>query len=245
MDLSTRQGRREQGGLIQKAVERAGLSVEELANRIGCSRALIYQYLSGTTLAQPDRLQRIAAVTNVPLAYFYGSEGAAEQKRQRKAGAGDESKGSISDRIAQLDRLAQAEESPTDWAALAATSEELITLAGQAFDTGTEAGALFRLGKARIHMGEFSRAVDSLTRAASLFATLKDVRGEAGARQALGNALLATGRSAEAREQFTLAANSSHWRARWSGTVSLAAVDEQLGDYRAAMAHCDDAAAIL
>src|SRR5438445_5056206 len=71
MDLSTRQGRREQGQLIQKAVERAGLSVEELANRIGCSRALIYQYLSGSTLAQPDRLQQIAALCEVPLSYFY------------------------------------------------------------------------------------------------------------------------------------------------------------------------------
>src|SRR5438045_8819566 len=72
MDLSNRQGRREQGQRIQTAVERAGLSVEELANRIGCSRALIYQYLSGTTLAQPDRLQLIARETSVPLAYFFG-----------------------------------------------------------------------------------------------------------------------------------------------------------------------------
>src|SRR5690348_9906457 len=71
MDLSTRQGRREQGQRIQAAVERTGLSIEELAGRIGCSRALIYQYLSGTTLAQPDRLQQIAAECGVSLAYFY------------------------------------------------------------------------------------------------------------------------------------------------------------------------------
>src|SRR5438128_7503385 len=71
MDLSNRQGRREQGQRIQTAVERAGRSIEELANRIGCSRALIYQYLSGSTLAQPDRLQQIAALCGVPLAYFY------------------------------------------------------------------------------------------------------------------------------------------------------------------------------
>src|SRR5512132_2335840 len=77
MDLSTKPGRREQGQRIQRAVERAGLSVEELANRIGCSRALIYQYLSGTTLAQPDRLQLIAAETGVPLAYFFGEGEAA------------------------------------------------------------------------------------------------------------------------------------------------------------------------
>src|ERR1051325_756280 len=72
MDLSTKQGRREQGQRIQRAVERAGLSIEELANRIGCSRALIYQYLSGSTLPQPDRLQQIANESSVPLIYFYG-----------------------------------------------------------------------------------------------------------------------------------------------------------------------------
>ena len=71
MDLSTRQGRREQGQRIQQAVERAGISIEELAGRIGCSRALIYQYLSGSTLAQPDRLQQIAVQCGVPLTYFY------------------------------------------------------------------------------------------------------------------------------------------------------------------------------
>src|SRR5437016_13764878 len=101
MDLSTRQGRREQGQLIQKAVGRAGLSVEELANRIGCSRALIYQYLSGTTLAQPDRLQRIASVTNVPLAYFYGSEIPEEGKRTRKTSSSDDSRGKLAERMKQ------------------------------------------------------------------------------------------------------------------------------------------------
>ena len=71
MDLSNKLGRREQGQRIQRAVERAGLSIEELAGRIGCSRALIYQYLAGSTLSQPDRLQQIAAECGVPLTYFY------------------------------------------------------------------------------------------------------------------------------------------------------------------------------
>src|SRR2546422_1662689 len=110
MDLSTREGRREQGLLIQKAIERANLSAEELANRIGCSRALIYQYLSGTTLAQPDRLQRIASVTNVPLAYFYGSEVPDEGKRGRKSAASEDSKAKLPDRIKQIEDLAQAQE---------------------------------------------------------------------------------------------------------------------------------------
>src|SRR5438034_11085460 len=89
MDLSTRQGRREQGLLIQKAVERANLSAEELANRVGCSRALIYQYLSGTTLAQPDRLQQIASVTGVPLVFFFGAEPSEAKVRKKGAAAQD------------------------------------------------------------------------------------------------------------------------------------------------------------
>src|ERR1035438_5688519 len=74
MDLSSKEGRREQGLRIQRTVERAGLSIEELAGRIGCSRALIYQYLAGSTLAQPDRLQQIAAECDVDLSYFYQDE---------------------------------------------------------------------------------------------------------------------------------------------------------------------------
>src|SRR5579871_1118467 len=114
MDLTTRQGRREQGQLIQKAVERAGLSVEELANRIGCSRALIYQYLSGTTLAQPDRLQQIAAVVSVPLPYFFGAS-LDDARRPRRAGDGSDAQARIHERILQLEELAAAEESPPQW----------------------------------------------------------------------------------------------------------------------------------
>src|SRR5438270_11160068 len=107
MDLSTRQGRREQGQRIQAAVERAGLSVEELAHRMGCSRALIYQYLSGTTLAQPDRLQQIAAETAVPLAYFYGA-GMDEGKRGRR-GDGADPHARFAERVLQLEELALAQ----------------------------------------------------------------------------------------------------------------------------------------
>src|SRR5258706_1758074 len=117
MDLSTREGRRDQGLLIQKAIERANLSAEELANRVGCSRALIYQYLSGTTLAQPDRLQQIASVTGVPLVYFFGSE-PAESKRGKKGTPAGDDRTRLTDRLAQLEALAAAQESPADWDAL-------------------------------------------------------------------------------------------------------------------------------
>jgi len=245
MDLSTREGRREQGQLIQKAVEKAGLSVEELANRIGCSRALIYQYLSGTTLAQPDKLQQIAAETGVELAYFYGAAPAEEVRRSRRAIGREDPQAQVVERIQQMEELARAQEGPPDWGGLTSTCERIISLAAQIGDENTEARALLRMGKARLHMGEFNRAADNLARAAALFEALQDQVHAVDARQALGNALLSTGRITEAREQFEQVARSERWEARWSGTVSLAAVYEQLGDYRKAMECCDEAAAIV
>src|SRR5438552_4979497 len=173
MDLTTRQGRREQGQLIQGALERAGLSVEELATRIGCSRALIYQHLSGTTLAQPDRLQRIASETGVSLAYFYGAT--EEGRDERRLADIDKPQPRFIERMRQLEELAQAQETPPDWSRLASTCERIISLASQIEDEATEARAWLRLGKARIHVGDFHRATDALRRAASAF----KARGEA------------------------------------------------------------------
>jgi tetratricopeptide (TPR) repeat protein len=246
MDLSTRQGRREQGQLIQKSVERAGLSVEDLANRIGCSRALIYQYLSGTTLAQPDRLQQIAQVTGVPLVFFFGAaESDAPKRGGRKGAEREDPQARITERIGQWEELARALEGPPDWSALATTCERIVSLASQIEDEPAEARALLRLGKASVRRGEFSRAVESLVRAADLFSRIRDAQGETETRQALGNAYLATGRIQEARQQFEHVAASERWQEKWMGAVSLAAVFEQLGDYRQAMQWCDDAAAIL
>ena len=166
MDLSTRQGRREQGQRIQQAVERAGLSIEELAGRVGCSRALIYQYLSGSTLAQPDRLQQIANQCGVPLTFFYSdtpdSEPATAQiplywlsrlpastpqttessmiaaSETSPAGvsaptppAPQEVTARLSDSLRALQELAQAQEGPPDYRALASTCERILSLAAQ------------------------------------------------------------------------------------------------------------------
>ncbi|HET6383512.1 MAG TPA: helix-turn-helix domain-containing protein [Armatimonadota bacterium] len=71
MDLTVRAGRREQGLRIQKAAEESGISLEDLAREIGCSRALIYQYVSGGVLAHPGKLQKIGRRTGHSLAFFY------------------------------------------------------------------------------------------------------------------------------------------------------------------------------
>ena len=131
MDLSTRQGRREQGLRIQSAVERANLAIEELATRIGCSRALIYQYLSGSTLAQPDRLQQIARECGVTLAYFYTEEPletpeATVSPASLPTAPPQEVKTRLQENLHLLQELADAQETPPDYRALANTCERKI-----------------------------------------------------------------------------------------------------------------------
>ena len=137
MDLSNRQGRREQGQRIQTAVERAGLSIEELANRLGCSRALIYQYLSGSTLAQPDRLQQIAAHCGVPLAYFYSdtddplAAGAAPERGGPAAISPVDVTQRLTDSLRSLQELGDYQAGPPDYRALASTCERILSIAAQ------------------------------------------------------------------------------------------------------------------
>lgn len=256
MDLSTKQGRREQGQRIQRAVERAGLSVEELAGRIGCSRALIYQYLSGTTLAQPDRLQQIATECGVTLTYFYGDDAEIATAASGTAGragavsaprmpAPQEVTARLTDSLRALQELADAQETPPDYRALASTCERIVSLATQLGDRSAAARAQQRLGNALVNIADYPRAADALTRAVAFAIEGGDVESETLARQSLGKALLAMGRVQEAREQFAHIAEGPVLKGRWRGTLSLGAIHTIHGEYQQAMQRFDEAAAIL
>jgi transcriptional regulator with XRE-family HTH domain len=173
MDLGTKQGRREQGLRVQRAVEQAGLSIEELAGRIGCSRALIYQYLSGSTLAQPDRLQQIASECGVALTYFYqegeplpGDSSAPSGKKAETPAPPAAVPQDVSARLHQslrsLNELADAQEGPPDYRALAATCERVFFLAGQLGDRAMQARTQFRLGNACLRTADYARAAEAL-----------------------------------------------------------------------------------
>jgi tetratricopeptide (TPR) repeat protein len=252
MDLRTRQGRRDQGQRIQRAVERAGLSIEELAGRIGCSRALIYQYLSGTTLAQPDRLQQIAVECGVPLSYFYVEDideeqgsGSAPRPAAPVAPPPQEVTARLTDGLRTLQELADAQESPPDYRALAATCERVLSLAAQLGDRVTQTRAQERLGNALVVTGDNLRAADALSRAVALAVETGDQQTETIARQSLGKALWSLGRVPEAREQFERTANGPVYGGRWRGLLSLGSIHEQYGEYQEAMQRFDEAATIL
>lgn len=259
MDLSTKQGRREQGQRIQRAVERAGLSIEELAGRIGCSRALIYQYLSGTTLAQPDRLQQIAAECGVTLTDFYSTSEEFTPAPRRAAPAivspvpsslpvalpSQEVAVRLNESLRSLQELAGAQEGPPDYRALASTCERILSLASQVGDNAVQASALLRLGNALLSIADFPRAAEALARAVAFAREIGASGTETSARQSLGQALYQLGRTEEAGVQFASIAAGADFQGRWQGTLSLGSIHEQRGEYQQAMQRFDDAANIL
>lgn len=230
LDFTTREGRREQGKLIQQVAEEAGLSLEVLAREIGCSRALIYQYVSGATLAQPDRIQQIAERTGRPLAYFYGGDAAPDH---------------LQDRIAGLQILLTAQTSPADLAGAISTCEQLVALTRQSGDGRAEALIRLRFAGILLHAGDAGRALTALEQVQPLLRQLNMAAQWLAAEQSRGHALLDLGRTDEAEICFMQVAEGGVWQARWQGLVSLAAVAEMRGDYHGALAHLDGAARLL
>ncbi len=253
LDLTTIEGRKKQGELILRAIKEAGLSVEQVAKEIGCSRALLYQYIAGTTLAQPDKLTLIARRTGKPLAFFYGADFAQPEtiqserellQRERselERQLVEERQRNLKQQIDNLFALADAQSSPPDWKASASTYEQIVPLARSMGDERAEAEALFRLGNLRLLMGDFDGAFSSLRQAQGLFEKLGKKAYALACRQSIGRVLLLMGHPEDAKAQFEMVAKSENWHNRWEGEVALAAVSEWVGDFKSAMGHLDDA----
>jgi len=224
-----------------------------VAKEIGCSRALLYQYIAGTTLAQPDKLTLIARRTGKPLAFFYGADltqpEAVEAERedlrrerieleQRQA---EERVRQLRERLDNLFALADAQTLPPDLKAAASTCEQIIPIARTLGDEDAGAKALFKLGNLRLLMGDLDGALSALRQAQGLFERQNNLPYALACRQSIGRALLLMGRPEEARQQFELVAKSENWHNRWEATVALAAVAEWVGEFRSAMEYLDAA----
>lgn len=253
LDLTTAEGRKKQGELILQAIKEAGLSVEQVAKDIGCSRALLYQYIAGTTLAQPDKLTLIARRTGKPLTFFYGADLAEPEavqaereaiQRERAAWErlqAEERERRLQERLDTLLKLMAAQQSSPDWKAATSTCEQILPMARELGDVRVEALALFHMGNLKLLMSDLDGALSALRQAQGLFERLKETPYALACRQSIGRALLLMGKPDEAREQFAIPAQSEHWHNRWEGIVALAAVAEWTGDFQTAMAHLDSA----
>ncbi len=257
MDLSTREGRRQQGKLIQAAARDAGLSAEDLASIAECSRALIYQYYSGATLVQTDRLQRIARAVGRSMAFFFGEDGVplaepvpapsgpptaadeapalAPAHPAEEAPREDLPLPNLERALADLEDLARAQEGPPDPQGLVRTAERILALARVSGRQRTEAEACFRLGNAYGALGRHGEAAQALRQAIEIARQIELGPLRTQATHSLGAALLSVGACDEARGIFERQSDSPVWAARWRALVARAALAEQECDLDAAL----------
>lgn len=254
MDLSTREGRRAQGKLIQAAAKEAGYRAEDIARIAECSRALVYQYYSGATLAQTDRLQKIAIAVGKPMAYFFGETGVVVTEEEPPpfpaiVGTGwgrdvrtprrqpryampreDIPPPHVDAALSDLSELAKAQTSGPDPEGLLRTAERIIALARLSGRLRDEADAHLDAGNVRLQRREASLAIPHLRRARELYERLEDDVWYLQATQSIGSALAAMGEFDEAHAEFERVASSDCWRVRWRGQIGLASLYEQAGD---------------
>jgi tetratricopeptide (TPR) repeat protein len=251
MDLSTQQGRRQQGSLIKQAAREAHITAEELAQRIGCSRSLIYQYLSGVSLIQTDRLQQIAKEVGKPIEWFFheggvpfGTEVPAStaaldlerNKLQEEQARLSEERAAFEERRereyeAQLYALIEAGSSPPDWRKVADYCQQLTSILERNDRTQELAELLLKQGNALLQLQEWGAARERLERAGSLFRQLELSDRALSCLQSLGHANVMLGRVEEALEQFRQVEAGEDWWNRWQGALSAGAALELLGNY--------------
>lgn len=269
MDLRTDCGRRELGRRIQAAIAAAGYSsVSAFAEKMGCSRALVYQYVNGDVLAQLDRLCEIAELTNRPLDWFLAvdpdgcsgeirllrdrlDEALARCERLEAALAEErgarlrESEGARRALLDALLELCRAQRSARDAHGLARTAARCADLAQALGDESALMAARLHAGHAAFHLGERDAAGEALEEALEIARRVGDTRAELSARQELVRVWQASGRVAAAREQARALAENERWWPRWAGLVALAALTEQSGDLDGAEQLLAEAAAII
>ncbi|MGD9495165.1 MAG: hypothetical protein AB7Y46_02525 [Armatimonadota bacterium] len=254
MDLRTEAGRRELGRRIQAAVAEAGYdSLPAFATRLGCSRALIYQYVNGDVLVQLDRLSQIAELVDRPLDWFLAPdpngcagemrrlqerleashaecerlEHALAAERGARLAEGEEGRRAL---LGALAELCRAQRRAGDAHGLVQTAARCADLARALGDEAALVAAHLQAGHGAWHLGQREAAEEALEEALARAQAVGDRRAELSARQELVRVWQASGRVEAAREQARALAASESWWPRWAGTVALAALAEQAGE---------------
>lgn len=269
MNLRDESGRKELGRRIQTAIAQAGYSsLPAFAEALGWSRALIYQYISGSVLVQLDRLSEIAELTGRSLDWFItedpgGASGEVKRLEKRvseltarceklEAALGEERGGRIRDAEAArrtlleaLQELCLAQRQAGDMPGLMRSAARCEDVARAVADTGALMIAHLQTGHAALAIGRRDRAEEALRAALNLADFHRHERGTISARQELIRLMQAAGRLDEAREQADELATSVRWWPRWAARVALAAIDEQAGALKSAEQHLDAAAQVI
>jgi len=269
MNLRTPEGREALGKRIQSAVAKTGHgSLTEFARELGCSRALIYQYVNGDVLVQLDRLQAIGELTGKPLEWFFATDtGAAaaevaelERRLSECETRREELQGALS--LERGARLKESEQHRTSALALlrelclahqrAGSSSDVLevgprwlALAQEADNERACMDARLQMGHAWFQSGQLDQAKTALGQALEAARRLGEARAEQSIRQELVRCLQVCGRIDEARAHALELAALDAWWPRWSARLTLAALAEQTGDLEEAERLLEEAEAVI
>ena len=269
MDLQNADGRKELGKRIQSAIAEAGYpSLPLFAKELGCSRALIYQYVNGDVLVQLSRLEHIAKLTRKPLEWFFVSaslpdpdrhaaleqrlEQADQEAEELRAHLGREMSARAQERANHraslagvLRELCLARRNLGDAAGVLEIAPRWLEVAEDIGDQRAVIDANLQMGHAWLLRGELPRARSCVEEGLASARQLGDARAEDSARQELVRVLQASGQVAEAREHARELAHANRWWPRWSALATLAALSEQTGDLETAQEYLDQADEVI
>lgn len=212
---------REIGERIRLAAAQVGLSVRELGQRIGVSRPTIYAYIAGRLAASPQRLQKIAEVTGKPIEFFVGAARDTQVLAQP-----------ITEMVEAL--LSQPDR----------TRACMLALEGAAaFDAeGSFASAAaleHQAGNVLVLEGDYLEAISHLTSARNSYLKAGLSEEAAACSQSLGYAYINVGKIERAEACFDEALRELPPERRWIGEVSMAALDERVGNFAGAETRLD------
>lgn len=255
MDLSSREGRRKQGNRIKLAAREVGVTLDELALLIGCSRALIFQYASGASLAQSDRLQLIAKEVKKPLYWFFLEEDESQslipnsdsssnidetsrlqlERTQFNAEKSRFEQRRTAEAISRLESLLAVASTAPDPRKLADFCQQISVLLNLDEDAEKLASIFLKQGNCLIQLQEWGAAKEKLEQASSIYRQLEKPVFARDCCQSLGHVSLMQGRVEEALKQFEYVASGEDWTNRWQGKLSQGAAYEVLGEYASAI----------
>lgn len=238
------------GERIKLAAVSAGLNLKDLAEQVGTSPGLIYQYVRGITNVPPEILQAIAAATRVSLDFFDPDK----DTRTTLSLAAEDEEGALAAphpaRVAtdlrHLQQLAEALDTPRrDIPALISTLHEMLALTRVLDNRVQEAYVLWRLGKVYNETGEYEQARRNLLQARDLFAEAEMEEYRINTVLDLARTVGESGAIDAAIEHYREVANAGHRDLRWRALINIGALYHRQRQYEEAVKTFSEAARAL
>lgn len=245
-NLNTPEKRARVGERIKLAATSAGITLKELAEQVGLSASLIYQYVRGITSIPQDVLERIATVCRVNTNFFDPDKDArstlalpAEADSEDEHGTSVLEAGGrprIQAELRHLHQILQVQTAPRKGrAAYFSTLDQMLSLARAISDRRQEAWVIWQMGRAHFDGSDLSEARRLLTQARDMFAAegLEEYRFHV--TQDLVMALVEQGEFAKAEAHLQELLECGDRDLRWRTLITLGNTRHRQHDFEGAL----------